>query len=134
MPDHHDLVELDDDHCWELLAGVGVARVGIVAGDRVDVLPVNHLVHDGRVFWRSGAGTKLGVAAAEATVAVEADHIDPDDHTGWSVVVHGHASIVNDPALLDALHARDFAPWTAVDQKVLWIEVVPDEVTGRRLG
>lgn len=134
MPDHHDLVALDEDTCWELLAGVGIARVGISMGERMHVLPVNHLVHERRVYWRSGAGTKLGVAAAEAQVAVEADEIDQVGHVGWSVVVHGRASIVNDPGTLDALHARDFAPWSAVDQKVLWIEVVPDEVTGRRLG
>ena len=134
MPDHRDLRVLDEATCWELLGSVPVARVGLDVGGRIDVLPVNHLVDDGRVAWRSGAGPKLGAAAAESEVAVEADVIDHDTHEGWSVVVHGTASIVPDEQRLQRLHERELTPWSAADQKVLWVEVVPTSISGRRLG
>lgn len=134
MPGHHDLTVLDEATCWALLGAVRVARVGLDTGGRIDVLPVNHVVHDGRVCWRSGAGTKLGAAAAETEVALEADRIDEDTHAGWSVVVHGRARIVTDGPRLEQLHELAHAPWTAADQKLLWVEVVPTRVSGRRLG
>jgi nitroimidazol reductase NimA-like FMN-containing flavoprotein (pyridoxamine 5'-phosphate oxidase superfamily) len=131
MPDHRDLVVLDDDVCWEHLAACDIVRVGLEVGGRIDILPVNHLVLDQRVYWRSAAGTKLGAAAAESPVAIEADEIDPTDHTGWSVLLHGTVSIVTDETLRETLHALEHEPWTASDRRVIWVEVVPHTISGR---
>lgn len=133
MPDHRDLQVLDEEACWERLGEVAVVRVGVAVGGRIDVLPVNHLVHERRIYWRSAAGTKLAVAAAEAEVAVEADTFDVETHASWSVLVHGRMSIVSDAALAEQLHAREVVPWTAADQRVVWLEVEPTSVTGRVL-
>jgi len=92
----HDLASIDEDECWELLASVPVSRVGIQVEGRIDVLPVNHTVIEGHVAWLSAAGTKLGAAAAEQPVALEADVIDETGKRGWSVLVHGTARIVTD--------------------------------------
>jgi uncharacterized protein len=128
-----DLKLIEPAECLELLASVPVSRVGFVTEHGPDVLPVNHLVHDGRVVFRAAAGTKLGVAAVGARVAVEADEYDADDHPGWSVVVHGDLTIVTGPERRDALHTLDFSPWSAPDRRDFWLEVTIDHVSGRRI-
>lgn len=130
----HDLVTLDADECWELLASVPVARVGIQVGGRIDVLPVNHTVVDRRVAWLSGAGTKLGAAAAEESIALEADAVDETGRRGWSVVVHGTARIVTDEDRKQQLFDAEVTPWVAPDQRTIWVEVADATITGRRVS
>lgn len=130
----HDLETLDADECWELLASVPVSRVGIQVGGRIDVLPVNHTVVDGRVAWLSGAGTKLGAAAAEEPIALEADAVDETGRRGWSVVVHGTARIVTDEDRQQQLFDAEVTPWVAPDQRTIWVEVADATITGRRVS
>jgi len=129
----HDLVTLDTDECWKLLASVQVARVGIQVEGRIDVLPVNHTVVDRRVAWLSGAGTKLGAAAAEQPIALEADEVDETGRRGWSVVVHGTARIVTDEDREQQLFDAEVTPWVAPDQRTMWVEVADATITGRRV-
>lgn len=128
-----DLRPLDDEECWRLLAEAPVARVGFTTDEGPDVLPVNHLVHDQAIVFRSAPGSKLGIAAGGSRVAVEVDHYEADSHTGWSVVAYGEAAIVTEPDRLEALHAIDFEPWTAPDLRDHWIEIRPDRLSGRRI-
>lgn len=130
----HDLVILDADECWQLLASVPVARIGINVGGRIDVLPVNHTVVDRRVAWLSGAGTKLGAAATEEAIALEADAVDETGRRGWSVVVHGTARIVTDEDRKQELFDAEVTPWVAPDQRTIWVEVVDATITGRRVS
>ena len=133
MNAYHDLTELGEDECWELLASVQVARVGIAVEGRIDVLPVNHTVVDGHVAWLSAAGTKLGIAAAEQPIALEADAIDESGKRGWSVLVNGTAHIVTDEALQQRLFDAETTPWASADQRTIWIEVAEPTISGRRL-
>lgn len=128
-----DLVPIPEAECWGLLAEAPLARIGFSTDGGPDVLPVNHLVHDGRLVFRSAPGSKLGVAAAGSTVAIEVDEYDPESHTGWSVVAYGHAHIVTEPEHLSELHSIDFAPWTSPDLRDLWIEVDVERISGRRV-
>ena len=134
MNAYHDLVELGPDECWELLASVEVSRVGIQVEGRIDVLPVNHTVVDGHVAWLSAPGTKLGIAAAEQPIALEADEVDDSGKRGWSVVVHGTAHIVTDEDLEQRLYEAETMPWAAPDQRTIWIEVADPEISGRRVS
>jgi uncharacterized protein len=94
---------------------------------------VNHLVVDGVIVFRTSAGSKLGAAAADARVAVEADAYDPATHTGWSVIAYGTARIITDEDRLTRLHGLDFQPWVSADRRDFWVEVVPDRISGRRV-
>lgn len=129
----HDLASIDEAECWELLASVPVSRVGIHVEGRIDVLPVNHTVLQGRVAWLSAAGTKLGAAAAEQPVALEADIIDETGKRGWSVLVHGTARIVTDQGDQQAFHAAETTPWASPDMRTIWVEVADPQITGRRV-
>lgn len=129
----HDLVVLDPDECWQLLASVPVARVGVQVGERIDVLPVNHTVVGRQVAWLSGAGTKLGAAAAEQPVALEADGIDATGRRGWSVLVHGTARIVTEEGRQQQFFDAEVTPWVAPDQRTIWVEVAEPTISGRRV-
>ena len=64
-------------------------------------------------------------------VAYEADDLDPDRQTGWSVVVTGLATMVTDPDRI-ARYEQLLSPWVnKVMDTVIAIE--PEIVTGMRI-
>src|SRR5579864_9394187 len=82
--------ELAPAECLRLLASVPVGRVGVTIDALPAVLPVNFVVSDGAVLFRTVPGTKLDTATAGAVVAFEADGYDPPSDA-WSVLVRGVA-------------------------------------------
>jgi nitroimidazol reductase NimA-like FMN-containing flavoprotein (pyridoxamine 5'-phosphate oxidase superfamily) len=128
-----DLERIERDECERLLASVPFVRLGIQTDRGPSILPVNHVVVDGDVYFRTEAGSKLATAAAEGRVAVETDGADADAHTGWSVLGHGTARIVTDPDRIESLLSLDFTPWSAPDGKLFWVQVQLDDLEGRRI-
>lgn len=72
-------------------------------------------------------------AAADdgAVVRYEADELDPDRHTGWSVIVTGVARLVRDPAAITC-YEQLLEPWAAGQMDYV-IAVKPQVITGIRL-
>jgi uncharacterized protein len=128
-----DLEPIDRETCEELLASVPFVRLGLLTDRGVSILPVNHVVVDGDVYFRTEAGSKLAIAASEAQVAVETDGADVERHVGWSVLGHGTASIVTDRDQIERLLSLDFTPWNAPDEKMFWVRVRFDDLEGRRI-
>ena len=128
-----DLTTIDRDECLALLAGAAFVRVGFVTSQGPTVLPVNHLLYGDALYFRTAPGSKLGTAAAGERVAIEADNGHEPSRTGWSVLVHGRASIVNDPQLIEALHAQPFEPWALPADQAFWVHVELERVSGRRI-
>jgi uncharacterized protein len=128
-----DLEPIDRDECERLLASVPFVRLGLIGRRGPSILPVNHVVVDGDVFFRTEAGSKLAAAAGEGRVAVQTDGAEPERQLGWSVLGHGTASIVTDPALVERLLSLDFTPWSAPDEKLFWVRVRFDDLEGRRI-
>lgn len=136
-PDPHDdgkyaLEPLDEPECWALLGRCGVGRLAVAVGRQPDIFPVNYVIDARSIVIRTAAGTKLAGAVLGGRVAFEIDDIDADNHTGWSVVVHGTASEIT--TLDDVLHAEDLGldPW-ASGLKDRFMRVSPSKITGRRL-
>jgi hypothetical protein len=111
------------------LGSVPVGRVVFTQRALPAIRPVNHLVLDGQVVFRSHSGAGIVAAAdQEVVVAYEADALDPEQRLGWSVVVTGVARLVRDPEAL-ARYQRVLRPW--VDQPMdEVIAIRPDIVTG----
>ena len=126
------LEPLDEPECWALLGRSGLGRLAVAVGRQPDIFPVNYVVDARSIVIRTAAGTKLAGAVLGGRVAFEIDAFDEDNHTGWSVVVHGTASEVS--TLDDVLHAEDLGldPW-ASGLKDRFLRVSPTKVTGRRL-
>jgi uncharacterized protein len=123
---------LDRATCLTLLGTVDVGRCAWVGDDgRVVVLPVNFVVEEDDIIFRSGAGTKLLAARKGELFSFEGDGIEPALRTGWSVLVTGPASEVTDPdeagRLLQLVH-----PWGR-DTRPSVIRLRAEKVTGRRL-
>ena len=128
-----DLVPIQRTECVELLADAMFVRIGFIVDGRPMILPVNHVMHQGAVYFRTGPGSKLGTAAADGFVAVEADEGDEDRRIGWSVVAHGPASIVTDEAEAESLHGLSFEPWALPDDRAFWVRVDVQDISGRRI-
>jgi nitroimidazol reductase NimA-like FMN-containing flavoprotein (pyridoxamine 5'-phosphate oxidase superfamily) len=105
------LVELDRARCLDLLGSVSFGRIVFTYKALPAIRPVNHILRHSDVIIRSHLGSAMVSAAADgAVVAYEADDIDPVAHTGWSVVVTGHARLITDPDLVDHYRTR-LEPW-----------------------
>ncbi len=129
MPDTESPVALQtDDECWALLEGDELGRLAYRLVDEVHVVPINYVVDDRSLLFRTGSGNKLLAAALESDVAFEIDGYDDD--TAWSVVARGHLRRLAE----DEAHRIDLLPthsWTTT-LKYEVIELVPEVLTGRR--
>lgn len=133
MNEHSELVELDRAECFRLLGGLRVGRMVFTDHTVPTVHPVNFSLSGDDVIVRTSGGGKLAAAISHGTVAFEADELDTETSSGWSVVVVGHAEIVNDIDELVAMADPARRPWVS-GRSAHVIRVRPEQVTGRRLG
>jgi hypothetical protein len=93
------LVEMTPEECWRRMGSTDIGRLAVIdhrpstRGPSATIVPVNFLVHDGAIFFRSGPGGKMLDITQHPRVAFELD-----GHRGrrfWSVVVHGDAHRLN---------------------------------------
>jgi len=126
------LESLDRDECLTLLATVPVGRVAITDQAMPAIVPVNFLVDGSDVIIRSVRGSKLAAATRGAVVAFEADTFDPDERTGWSVLVVGVASHVTERAEVERLSTLGLQPY--LDGAAShYIRIPAAQISGRRL-
>lgn len=123
---------LDRARCLELLERAVVGRVAVLVNGVPQVVPVNYLVVDGDVVFRSGAGTKLAAAMSEQPVSFEVDRVDEERLTGWSVLLSGRAEAVTDPATLERVGASALVTW-APGPKDDVIRVRAETISGREI-
>ena len=100
------------------------------ADDEIEVFPVNFLVDEASIVFKTGGGTKLSLVHQQRRAAFEADGFDFYDGTAWSVVLRGVANVIRNDDVIAAL-ASQIRPWQ-VGNKPTFIRLAPDVVTGRR--
>lgn len=121
---------LAQDEAFRRLASVPVGRLAFNIAGRPAIRPVNHLVDADAILIRTALGSATSLAEG-TLVAYEADSLDADALTGWSVVVTGFATLIDDPAQLDR-YERLLHPWVAKElTEVIRIDV--EIVTGYEL-
>jgi len=119
------------DECMRLLETESLGRLAVVVDEQPLVFPVNYVMHDGRIAFRTDVGTKLS-AANDRPVAFEIDGVDVPYHEGWSVVVTGIAHEEREPSVIRELDLLPLRPW-APGGKDRWMRIGAAAVTGRRL-
>ena len=124
---------LDHDECMALLASVPIGRVAVIDSGEIAVLPVNHVVDEGRVCFRTAPGAKLDAGIMQHVATFEADDYDAATGTGWSVVLKGRADLVTDPEELERLHESGVRPWSNPSFRTNWVTMHATSVTGRRI-
>jgi uncharacterized protein len=80
---------LSESESWNLLAGVALGRLVTSVDDQTEIFPVNFVVQNRTVLFRTAEGTKLISSAINKRVLFEAD--DHNVAEGWSVIVTGVA-------------------------------------------
>lgn len=133
-PHPGDLVALDTLECARRLEAAAWVRIAFTdADDRPRVYPVSHLVVDGAIVFRTSPGPLLGAVARGAIVAVQVDGGDVADRIGWSVMASGPASMILDVSELETLYSLPFEPWARPGEKLAWVRVTVEELTGRAI-
>jgi nitroimidazol reductase NimA-like FMN-containing flavoprotein (pyridoxamine 5'-phosphate oxidase superfamily) len=116
----------------ELLDTVRVGRLVFTEDALPAVQPVNFRIWRGDIVIRVAGGEKLAAATHNNVVAFEADQLDPDLYTGWSVTVVGHAQLIEDIDELVELSGTFVQPW--VDgRRDHFVRIGTEKITGRRL-
>lgn len=123
--------ELDDAECWRLLEGAEVGRLAVDIAGHPDIFPVNFVVDDGAIVFRTAPGTKLAGAVLSGYVAFEIDGWEPDQRVAWSVVAKGTAREIT--GMQERFDAEDLPlfEWIA-SPKPNFVRIDPTSVTGRR--
>ena len=122
--------KLDAHESWALLSGVRLGRLSASSEHSPDIHPVSYVVHAGKIYFRTGAESRLLREVDDRDVAFEAAWQEIDN--AWSVVALGHANALTNTerAELDALPILDFAP-NITD---VWVAITPTELRGRRFN
>jgi len=88
---------------------------------------VNFVFTGGAVVLRT---SDAKTAKVSGVVAFEVDHIDEAMSGGWSVLVRGHARLIEDPEERAVAAHLDIEPW-AGGARLNVISIEPFEITGR---
>lgn len=124
------LREVDPEECWELLTSREVGRVAYTDAEGPMLVPLTYLVDDGTLLFRVAPYSELARHLPGARVAFEVDDVDYFTRSGWSVVLRGHVTPVDDEDL-PPLQGR-LTPWPE-GQRSLYLRLTQNSVTGRRL-
>lgn len=128
--------DLSSNQCWDLLRAHETGRFGFVDHGRVMIMPVNYLVHDDGIYFRTAEDGVISAAIPGQQTSFQIDAARSDRHEGWSVLASGESTKVEDPELLTYLWGRVMPePWGS-GLRNLFICLRPTLLTGRsvRLG
>ncbi|MBK4346964.1 pyridoxamine 5'-phosphate oxidase family protein [Lacisediminihabitans changchengi] len=124
-----DATQLDAEECWSLLRTTDLGRLALMSDGSPDIVPLNYLVGDGVLYFRSAPGDKLAALGVDPAVAFEADGIYSRQR--WSVVIRGTAHRVNSDSEIESSGVMELASYLSGD-KWNYIRIQPLSVTGRR--
>lgn len=123
---------LPPGECWRLAAGEEIGRVAVLVNGTPEIYPVNHVVDEMTIVFRTDPGSKLQGLVQSPMVCFEVDGTEQSTQSGWSVMVKGQATELvagDDVARAAALPLQHWAH----GEKSHWIRIIPAEVTGRRI-
>ncbi|WP_197060595.1 pyridoxamine 5'-phosphate oxidase family protein [Arthrobacter sp. L77] len=125
--------KLSSSECWALAATQQTGRIGFFRGGLLDIFPVTYFVMDEHVYFRTSADGTIATSYLDHA-AFQIDHVDRDAQNGWTILLNGPATRVEDPELLTTLWGKAVdEPW-APNQRDLFYELASTHVRGRRFG
>lgn len=132
MSENTDVIQnLSDEESLELLATKTFGRLVVRRKDDMDLFPLNCLVHEGEIYFRTAEGSKLFSLTLNNDVLFEADNVDGDSQEAWSVVVKGTARTLTSNAEIEAADQLPLKPWLPT-LKYNYVVVSPNEISGRK--
>ena len=119
------------DECMILLQSEQLGRLAVAVHHLPEIFPVNYIVNDGKILFRTSEGTKLLLLTINAQVAFEVDSFTKGE--AWSVVVKGTARAIESQQEIWEANKLPLTPWIPT-LKYVFVEIEPSEVTGRRFN
>ncbi|MGV8896657.1 MAG: pyridoxamine 5'-phosphate oxidase family protein [Rhodoglobus sp.] len=126
--DENQINRLTDPEMWALLEATPMGRLAVSAGGELDIFPVNFIVDEGTLLFRTAEGTKLVELTVHSAVAFEIDGHDEID--AWSVVVKGTAARLDHQAEIDRADTLPLSPWIPT-LKYIYVRITPTALSGR---
>ncbi|WP_426995934.1 pyridoxamine 5'-phosphate oxidase family protein [Pseudarthrobacter sp. N5] len=127
----HVTTEYSEDQCWDLLRSETTGRFGFVRDGRVMILPVNYLVHNKAIYFRTSPDGIISDAVPHQQSSFQVDDARPARSEGWSVLASGPSSRVMEPELLTDLWGQIMPePWGG-GARNLFIRIDAATLTGR---
>ncbi len=123
------VTELTETESWDLLGSVSLGRLVTTVNGWTEIFPVNFVVQNRTLLFRTAEGTKLLTAALNEYVVFEAD--DHNVAEGWSVIVRGKAKLLATANEIAEARRAGLYPWVAT-QKERFVRITPQSMTGRR--
>ncbi len=120
---------LTEDESFEMLAANQFGRLALSVAGLPEIVPINYLVSDRRIFFLTSAGNKLLGLTINAEVAFEVDEID--SRQASSVIVKGVARRLENRSEIEFAESLPLRPWVDTE-KFYYVEIVPNIITGRR--
>ncbi|WP_162242906.1 pyridoxamine 5'-phosphate oxidase family protein [Leifsonia sp. Root112D2] len=128
-PQDSDIRELTHVECWKILGDSGIGHLALRAQPvGVDIMPINYLVNERQLFFRSAPGTKLEDIVLHPHVAIQIERLQ--EGRWFSVVLKGTATRLaadDDIEVSGILHLVPAQP----GDKFNYVRIIPDAITGR---
>jgi nitroimidazol reductase NimA-like FMN-containing flavoprotein (pyridoxamine 5'-phosphate oxidase superfamily) len=121
------LESLTQEQCEGHLGTGGVGRIILSTSSGPVAFPVNFAFAGGAVIFRTSDAMAADISGV---VAFEVDHVDETMSEGWSVLVRGHARLIEDPEERRAAARLGIEPW-AGGARLNLVRIAPFEMTGR---
>jgi nitroimidazol reductase NimA-like FMN-containing flavoprotein (pyridoxamine 5'-phosphate oxidase superfamily) len=126
------LENLEVNECRRLLITTSVGRLGYSTPDQQRIVPMNYVVVDEHLVFRTSSDNEVARFARDHRVAFEVDHVDEFQQSGWSVLISGTAEELP-RASLRAMDAGETPePWAA-GTRSLYLRIPLTQLTGRRV-
>jgi nitroimidazol reductase NimA-like FMN-containing flavoprotein (pyridoxamine 5'-phosphate oxidase superfamily)/nucleotide-binding universal stress UspA family protein len=122
--------ELSAAMCWEVLNSSRVGRLAVCLGGSPRIFPINFVVDEHTIVFRTAPGTKL-TGVRNSDVAFEVDDYDAATGQATSVIIEGRASEIAGGNEWDRALELPLFPWH-VAPKGHFVRITPDRVSGRR--
>lgn len=119
---------LTDEQSWARLEATPIGRLITNVAGIIDVTPINFVVDDHSLVFRTAPGDKLAKLVINDEVVFEADEIGAE--TAWSVIVRGHAApleLEEEIHRAEELPLRPFVPTL----KPVFVRITPTSISGR---
>ncbi|WP_035771612.1 pyridoxamine 5'-phosphate oxidase family protein [Arthrobacter sp. Br18] len=123
---------LSTEECWALATRQTMGRIGFSHDGLLNIFPLNYFVHDNGIYFRASPDGIMARSSLE-NVAFQADLVNRDTRSGWTILANGPAARIDDPELLTTLwgtHAEE--PW-APGQRNAFYGIKPTQIRGRRV-
>ena len=127
---------MPEEVCLTLLGGSVVGRVAFTGElGRQELMPVNYVVIDREIYFRTGRSGPLSILAAGLdNVAFEVDFVDARSSQGWNVTARGETMRVMQPEVLKAVEAAGLKPPWAGGGRHIVVKIAIRDIDGRRVS